>query len=292
MNSILHLIHPQQRDIGFPVRRLLPAAEARSVGPFVFFDHMGPAHFLADTRAGDVRPHPHIGLATVTYLFSGAMMHRDSLGSVQRIAPGDINWMSAGRGIVHSERVPEDIRRQGSAVQGLQMWVALPQEAEESEPAFLHYPAAALPRVELPGVLLHVLAGQIAGAISPVQSYSRTLYVYGELSDDTSLPLAADYPEQAVYVLEGEVAIDGESITPGTLAILKPGQAVILHARGDSRFMLLGGDALDGPRYLWWNFVASSKEKIEAAKMAWERQDPLIFAPVPGDAEEFIPLPA
>lgn len=291
MSNIRHLIHGLTRDIGFPVRRLLPAAAARTVGPFVFFDHMGPVEFDAGTTEGDVRPHPHIGLATVTYLFSGAMMHRDSLGVVQRITPGAVNWMAAGRGIVHSERIPDDIRVQKVPVHGLQMWVALPADQEEGDPLFRHYAAADLPEVELAGVRLHVLAGSAFGVSSPVQTASPTLYVAGSTLTGGELEIDAATEERAVYVVRGEVSVDGEVLAPGTLAILEPGAAVRLRAVGETVFMLLGGAPLDGPRFVWWNFVATSREKIEAAKEAWSQRNQAVFPEIPGETE-WIPLPA
>jgi len=290
MSSIRHIVHAQVRDIGFPVRRLLPAAAVRTVGPFVFFDHMGPVTFAEEGTEGDVRPHPHIGLATVTYLFSGAMVHRDSLGSVQRITPGDINWMTSGRGIAHSERVPEDIREQGVAVQGLQMWVALPKKDEDAEPGFWHYPAADLPLVQRDGAELRVLAGQAFGQTSPVRTHSDTLYVAGRLAAGARLPVAPDYPERAVYVVSGALSIDGEAVEEGTLIVLEPGTTVELAAESATSLMLLGGEPLDGPRFLWWNFVASTKERIETAKTAWASQQRDFFPAVPGETE-FIPLP-
>lgn len=291
MSNIRHLIHGLTRDIGFPVRRLLPAAAARTVGPFVFFDHMGPVEFDAGTTEGDVRPHPHIGLATVTYLFSGAMMHRDSLGVVQRITPGAVNWMSAGRGIVHSERVPDDIRENKVPVHGLQMWVALPADEEICDPLFRHYASEEMPIAETGGARLHVLAGSAFGVTSPVVTSSPTLYVAGSTQDGGELKIAADTSERAVYVVKGEVALDGERLEPGTLAILEPGAEVALKAVGETVFMILGGEPLDGPRFVWWNFVATSREKIEAAKLAWTNRDKDVFPDIPGETE-WIPLPA
>ncbi|MFJ3046639.1 pirin family protein [Herbaspirillum chlorophenolicum] len=290
MSNIRHKIQGLTRDIGFPVRRLLPAAAARTVGPFVFFDHMGPVEFDAGTTEGDVRPHPHIGLATVTYLFSGAMMHRDSLGVVQRITPGAVNWMAAGRGIVHSERVPEDIREQKVPVHGLQMWVALPAGEEDGAPLFHHYPAEQMPVVEVGGAKLHVLAGSAFGASSPVATASPTLYVAGSAEKGAELEIPADVAERAVYVVKGDVSLDGEPLEAGTLAILEPGAAVALKAGSDAVFMLLGGEPLDGPRFVWWNFVATSKDKIEAAKTAWNARDKSMFPDIPGETE-WIPLP-
>ena len=291
MSNILHQIHGLTRDIGFPVRRLLPAAAARTVGPFVFFDHMGPVEFDAGTTEGDVRPHPHIGLATVTYLFSGAMMHRDSLGVVQRITPGAVNWMASGRGIVHSERIPDDIREQKVPVHGLQMWVALPAEQEDSDPLFRHYASEDMPEAQIGGARLHVLAGSAFGVSSPVATASPTLYVAGSTTQGAELEIAADVQERAVYVVRGEVMLDGERMEPGTLAILAPGTAVALKAVGETVFMILGGAPLDGPRFVWWNFVATSREKIEAAKLAWNGRDKNVFPDIPGETE-WIPLPA
>ncbi|MBP0600562.1 pirin family protein [Herbaspirillum sp. LeCh32-8] len=291
MSNILHMIHGLTRDIGFPVRRLLPAAAARTVGPFVFFDHMGPVEFDAGTTEGDVRPHPHIGLATVTYLFSGAMMHRDSLGVVQRITPGAVNWMASGRGIVHSERVPDDIREHKVPVHGLQMWVALPADEEDCDPLFRHYAAEDMPTTEVGGVKLHVLAGSAFGVSSPVVTASPTLYVAGSTVNGGEIAIAADVAERAVYVVKGEVTLDGERLEAGTLAILAPGAAVALKAVGETVFMILGGAPLDGPRFVWWNFVSSSKDKIEAAKEAWTNRNKDVFPDIPGETE-WIPLPA
>ncbi|ADJ64030.1 pirin family protein [Herbaspirillum seropedicae] len=290
MSNIRHKIHGLTRDIGFPVRRLLPAAAARTVGPFVFFDHMGPVEFDAGTTEGDVRPHPHIGLATVTYLFSGAMMHRDSLGVVQRITPGAVNWMAAGRGIVHSERIPDDIREQKVPVHGLQMWVALPADQEDGAPLFHHYAADEMPDTVVGGARLHVLAGSAFGVSSPVQTASPTLYVAGSTTDGATLEIAAEVQERAVYVVRGEVSLDGERLEAGTLAILEPGAAVTLQAEGETVFMILGGAPLDGPRFVWWNFVSTSRDKIEAAKQAWNARDKSVFPDIPGESE-WIPLP-
>ena len=290
MSSIRHLIHGLTRDIGFPVRRLLPAAAARTVGPFVFFDHMGPVEFDSNTTEGDVRPHPHIGLATVTYLFSGAMVHRDSLGVVQRITPGAVNWMSAGRGIVHSERLPDDIRDGKVPVHGLQMWVALPQQQEQGDPSFEHYPAEVMPTITLAGASLHLLVGSAFGHTSPVKTSSATLYLSGQLQAGAGITVPADYSERAVYVVKGNASIDGEALETGVLAVLEPGLEVRLQAQEDTLFMVLGGEPLDGPRFVSWNFVASSKELIESARTAWRTQDREKFPVVPGEVE-WIPLP-
>jgi redox-sensitive bicupin YhaK (pirin superfamily) len=289
MDSILQVVTGVEKDIGFTVRRILPSGKVRMVGPFVFFDHMGPASFLEDTTEGDVRPHPHIGLATVTFLFSGAMMHRDHLGYVQRIVPGDVNWMSAGRGIVHSERIPEDIRKEHTPVQGLQMWVALPQEQEAGEPGFWHYPAAVIPVAEGDGYTVKVLAGTVFGQTSPVATNSPTLYAVGTLDAGKTLALDSRYSERAVYTVNGELTVNGTVLRKGELAVLAEGVDIVLEAGEDSTFMLLGGEPL-GPRFVWWNFVATDKAMIDRAKLAWENQDATVFPVIPGEVER-IPLP-
>jgi redox-sensitive bicupin YhaK (pirin superfamily) len=286
--SIELVITGRARDLGgFTVSRVLPAMKRRAVGPFVFFDHM-TRHELAPGHGMDVRPHPHIGLATVTYLFDGEIVHKDSLGSHQAIAPGDVNWMRAGRGIVHSERTGAERRRTGGVVHGIQSWVALPAAEEESEPAFEHHPRETLPLVERPGARLRVLAGHAFGARSPVGVRSPTLYVHAELEDAAELPLTDEHDERAVYVVEGELACEGASYAPGSMLVMRRGAMPSLHARGATRLMLLGGAALEGPRHVFWNFVSSSKDRIEQAKQQWKRG---AFPKVPGDDVEFIPLP-
>ncbi|WP_374299868.1 pirin family protein [Ferrovibrio sp.] len=282
------VITPRSRDLGegFMVRRILPYAKRRHVGPFVFLDHMGPADF-APGHGLDVRPHPHIGLATVTYLFEGEIMHRDSLGVVQPIRPGDVNWMVAGRGIVHSERTRDELRRSGSALHGIQSWLALPQAHEETAPDFRHYPAAGLPEVELPGARMRLIAGKAFGAVSPVQTFAPMFYLDAVLDDEAVLPLPEDYEERAVYVAIGVVMLDGERYEAGSMLVLRPGSRPRIAAQGPARLMLLGGAPLDGERHLWWNFVSSSKERIEQAKADWRAGR---FVMVPGDPE-FIPLP-
>jgi redox-sensitive bicupin YhaK (pirin superfamily) len=282
------IITPRSRDLGegFMVRRILPYAKRRHVGPFVFFDHMGPADF-APGQGLDVRPHPHIGLATVTYLFEGEIMHRDSLGVVQPIRPGDVNWMVAGRGIVHSERTRDELRRSGSALHGIQSWLALPQSQEETAPDFRHHPAASLPEIELPGVRMRLIAGEAFGAASPVQVFAPMFYLDAVLDDEAVLPLPEEYEERAAYVAIGMVVLDGERYEAGSMLVLKPGSRPRITAQGPARLMLLGGAPLDGERNLWWNFVSSSKERIEQAKADWRAGR---FAMVPGDPE-FIPLP-
>jgi len=278
---------PHVRDLGgFTVRRLLPSAARRTVGPFVFFDHMGPADFAAG-QGIDVRPHPHIGLATVTYLFEGAIEHRDSLGSVQRITAGDVNWMTAGRGIVHSERTPHDLRQSGGRMQGIQTWVALPKPMERCEPAFVHHPAATLPVIELPGARMRLIAGAAFGQTSPVECASSMFYIAVEMEAGASFVLPDAYAERAVYPLSGEVSINQGQLEPGRMAVLNPAEPVTIQAGSAARLMLLGGEALDGDRFLWWNFVASERAAIEEAKERWRNGG---FGAVPGETE-FIPLP-
>jgi redox-sensitive bicupin YhaK (pirin superfamily) len=263
----------------------LPRAALRSVGPFVFFDHMGPATLAAD-RPIAVRPHPHIGLATVTYLWEGSMMHRDSLGFVQEIQPGDVNWMTAGRGIVHSERTPERLLGISHKVHGLQTWVALPREYEEVEPSFAHHPRASLPVVEVPGATLIVVAGHAFGARSPVAVLVDTLYVSIDIKAGASLRIPAEHVERALFPVAGALELDGVALPVGSLALLGPGEP-LLTARSDARVMLVGGAPLDGPRHMFWNFVHSSRERIEQAKADWREGR---FPGVPGE-HEFIPLP-
>ena len=285
--SIERVIEPRPRDLGgFEVRRVLPAAGRNMVGPFIFFDHLGPAQFAAGAGI-DVRPHPHICLATVTYLFTGELVHRDSLGFVQPIRPGDVNWMTAGRGIVHSERTDAVLRQRPTRIHGIQSWVALPTSAEETEPAFFHHPAATLPLIERPGVRMRVIAGTAWGERSPVATFSKTLYVDAELASGARLELADEHRERALYVADGRIALDAGEYTSGHMIVLDPGGKTEIRALADSRVMLVGGESLDGPRYIWWNFVASSQERIEQGKRDWAEQR---FPRVPGETE-FIPLP-
>ncbi|WDD95104.1 pirin family protein [Burkholderia sp. FERM BP-3421] len=286
-DAIKTILKPHVRDIGnLQVRRTLPALAARLVGPFIFFDHMGPAELPAGAGL-DVRPHPHIGLATVTYLFDGAILHRDSLGSVQTIVPGDVNWMTAGRGIVHSERTPDDVRRRGQTIHGIQTWVALPLTHEAGEPSFAHHPAATLPALERDGVALTVIAGDAFGAVSPVATFSRTLYAAARFGARTALGFDADHEERAVYLVDGDLSIDGTPLDAAHMAVLAPGARAALASAGGARVMLLGGDRLDGERFVDWNFVSSSRATIEAAKEAWRDQR---MGQVPGETE-WIPLP-
>jgi redox-sensitive bicupin YhaK (pirin superfamily) len=256
------------------------------VGPFVFFDHMGPAEF-GPGQGIDVRPHPHIGLATVTYLFEGAIEHRDSLGSLQRITAGDVNWMTAGRGIVHSERTPADLRASGGRMQGLQTWVALPRDQEHCDPAFVHHPAATLPMIEMPGVSMRLIAGSAFGQTSPVQCASSMFYIAVEMEAGASFVLPDAYAERGVYPLTGDVSINEGVLPAGQMAVLNQSEPVTLQALSPARLMLLGGEPMDGERFLWWNFVASDRAFIEEAKERWRNGG---FDAVPGETE-FIPLP-
>lgn len=285
--AIEYLFKPSERDLGgFPVRRLLPTLQKQAVGPFIFFDHMGPHQFAAG-EGMDVRPHPHIGLATVTYLYEGEMEHRDSLGNIQTIRPGDVNWMTAGHGIVHSERSPAAARAGVQPIHGIQTWFALPLAFEETEPGFWHHPARSLPVLEEPGLVLRVILGSAYGCTSPVATYGDTLYVAGELSEGAQFDIPPEHEERAVYIASGSAALAGEVLTAGQMAVLRTGATVTLTALADTRLMLIGGEPLDGPRFLWWNFVASSREKIEAAKARWQEGE---FPKVPGETE-WIPLP-
>ena len=285
--ALAAVIVPRPRDIGgFEVRRVLPAAEWRSVGPFVFFDQMGPAE-LAPGAGIDVRPHPHIGLATVTYLFAGTIVHRDSLGSVQSIEPGAVNWMTAGRGIVHSERSDSEIRKRRQKLYGIQIWVALPRQHEERAPDFTHYAAGSLPEIEGEGKTVRVIAGSLFGAASPVKTFSELFYGDALCQAGASLSVGNEHRERAIYLLEGNVEIAGQSFEPGRLLVFSSGDKITIKATSAVRMLVFGGEPLDGPRHLWWNFVSSSRERIEQAKADWKAGR---FAPVPGDAE-FIPLP-
>jgi len=278
--------HAKDLGGGFLVRRFLPSAARQSVGPFVFFDHFGPVTVLPGAGF-DVRPHPHIGLATVTYLFEGAMLHRDSLGSVQLIEPGAINWMTAGRGIVHSERQSPALKDSTYVNHGIQLWAALPQAFEEVEPSFIHTPAAAIPELTVGDADVRVLIGQAWGQTSPVATFAPTIYLDIALPTGGLLELPPLAQELAVYPVDGDVEIDGVLLPAHTLALLTPGQATQLCAPAAVRLMVLGGDALDGHRFISWNFVSSRKERIHQAEDDWRAQR---MAPVPGDAE-FIPLP-
>ena len=278
-------IEPRIRSLGeFDVRRVLPSAERRMVGPFVFLDHMGPAVFPPGKGIA-VRPHPHIGLATITYLFEGEIMHRDSLGYTQLIQAGAVNLMTAGRGIVHSERASDDLAVT-SRLHGIQSWLALPLEHEEMEPGFIHYPTTSLPELSLGGATVRVIMGAAYGARSAVATYSPTLYLEMRLPAGTELALPKDVSERAAYVVEGAVTVAGVEYREGTMLVARTGADVRLRASVPSRVMVVGGEPL-GPRHIWWNFVSSSKERIEQAKRDWTEN---AMGKVPGD-DEFIPLP-
>jgi redox-sensitive bicupin YhaK (pirin superfamily) len=287
-SAIETVILPRTRDLGdgFQVRRALPSMRRRMVGPFIFFDQMGPAVFRSG-QGLDVRPHPHIGLATVTYLFEGEILHRDSLGTVQAIRPGAVNWMTAGRGIVHSERTPPSARASGGRLFGIQIWVALPTADEEREPAFTHTPADALPVVDGGGARIRIIAGSLFGARSPVRTSSELFYADAALQSGARVELAAEHEERAVFIAEGSATVGGEAFVAGQLAIIRPRQPVLIAATGPTRALLFGGAALDGPRHIWWNLVSSSRERIEQAKSDWAAGR---FPNVPGETE-FIPLP-
>jgi len=275
------------RDLGgFDVRRVLPFAERRMVGPFIFLDQMGPVAF--DPPGGlDVRAHPHIGLATVTYLFEGAILHRDSLGTEQVIRPGDVNWMTAGSGIAHSERTPGELRPGGARLYGIQSWVALPAAVEERTPRFAHHAKLDLPVVEGEGLHVRLIAGALYGARSPVETASDLFHADAMMEPGARLEIPADWIERAAYLVSGAVTIDGQAFTAGQMMVLKPGARIGLTATVPSRLMLLGGEPLESPRYIWWNFVSSSKERLEAAKADWRAGR---FGAVPGEIDP-LPLP-
>ena len=271
---------------GFNVNRVLPQAAVRSVGPFVFFDSFGPVEMLPGAGM-DVRPHPHIGLATITYLFEGSIVHRDSLGSVQTVAPGDVNWMTAGRFIVHSERTAPELRAAGHRLHGIQSWIGLPRADEDCEPDFHHIESGDLPSKADGGVSLRIVAGQAFGLVSPVRVFSDIFYVDARFAAGSSLKMSDEHAERAVFVVAGSLKIGGTSYEKGTLIVLDPGERAILSASTPAAAMLLGGAPLDGPRHLWWNFVSSSKETIERAKAEWRAKPQ---GHIEGDPE-FIPLP-
>ncbi len=281
-------IVPRAVDLGeMEVRRVLPARERQMVGPFIFVDQMGPAEFLTD-QGIDVRPHPHINLATVTYLLEGEILHRDSLGTEMAIRPGAVNWMKAGRGIVHSERTAPALKATGQRLFGMQTWVALPEAEEESDPAFVHHGVDELPHVNDGKLGLRLIAGRTHGLSSPLKTASETLYADIALRAGGRFDVEAEMAERALYVLSGTVSLDGASHEAGRLLILRPGGRVDVTAETDARLMLYGGEPMEGPRYIWWNFVSSRLERIEAAKEEWAKGR---FETVPGDEEEFIPLP-
>jgi len=286
---MIELVIEQRRiDLGgFEVGRVLPYAKHRMVGPFIFFDHMGPATFPKGfPRTVDVRPHPHIGLSTISYLFEGEMTHRDSVGAVQEIRPGEVNWMTAGRGITHSERF-EHLRSQGGPMNGIQTWVALPVEFEETDPAFVHVPGGELPTYEGGGMWARLIVGEAFGAKSPVKTHSPMFYVHWRLDAGAKANLPAEYPERAAYVASGVVEVDGREFTEGQMMVFSPGQAITFEAKTPAIVMLLGGEPV-GPRFIEWNFVASSKDRIEQAKADWRAGRMKL---PDADDQEFIPLP-
>lgn len=287
--TVALVVESRTRELGdgFSVRRLLPSAARRMVGPFIFVDHMGPVR-LPPNHGIDVRPHPHINLATVTFLFDGEILHRDSLASEQPIRPGDVNWMVAGRGIVHSERTPRAARQAGPSIHGMQLWVALSKAEEEAPPSFQHHPAATIPSLDPPGAHLRIIAGSAYGQTSPVRVSSPLYYVEANLEAGTRLLLPDEQPERAAYVVSGAVSVDGKTYPEGVMVVFREGSAAGVQALEPSRVLLLGGAPLDGERHIWWNFVSSSKERIERAKDDWRNGR---FGKVPGDETEFIPLP-
>jgi redox-sensitive bicupin YhaK (pirin superfamily) len=294
VEAIETIIVPRAVDLGeMEVRRVLPAVQRQMVGPFIFVDQMGPAEFLTD-QGIDVRPHPHINLSTLTYLFEGQILHRDSLGTEVAIEPGAVNWMKAGRGIVHSERTAVERKRTGQRLFGIQTWMALPEREEESDPAFVHHGADALPVVEADGIAARLIAGAAFGARSPLVTASDTLYADVSLAPGARAPVEANAEERALYTIEGTIEVAGDTFEPGQLLVLRPGDPITVAARDDgtgrgARFMLFGGAPMEGPRWIWWNFVSSRRERIEEAKEEWRRGR---FQTVPGDETEFIPLPA
>lgn len=282
------LIIPRAVDLGeMEVRRALPSRKRQMVGPFIFFDQMGPAEFLTN-QGIDVRPHPHINLSTLTYLFDGEIMHRDSLGTAQTILPGAVNLMRAGRGIVHSERTREELRASGQYLFGIQTWLALPESMEEDAPSFAHHSAETMPIIKDSGLTVRLIAGEGFGGKSPVKTAAEALYADIQLDAGTRLPIEPTFDERALYTISGTIEIAGQSYEPGQLLVLHPRDTITVRAGTDARFMLFGGAPMEGPRYIWWNFVSSRLERIEQAKEEWANG---IFDTIPGDEEEFIPLP-
>ena len=294
LDDIDTLIVPRARDIGgFEVRRALPAPRRQMVGPFIFFDQIGPAEFLTG-QGIDIRPHPHIGLGTVTYLYEGEFQHRDSLGTDQMIHPGAVNWMVAGHGVTHSERTSAATRKGESRLFGIQTWVALPESAEDQPASFEHHGQAALPVLEGEGKHLRLIMGRGWGATAPVSTFSEMFYADVTMQAGAKLPLPDDHEDRGVYVIQGSISVAGEVFEAGRMMVFRPGDAITLTAGAQgARLVALGGETLNGPRYIWWNFVASSRDKIEAAKVAWAAGDWAHgrFQLPPGDDDDFIPLP-
>ena len=288
MHSIELVIKARPGDIGgFTVARVLPFAKRRMVGPFIFFDHMGPSTFLPGNGI-DVKPHPHIGLATVTYLYEGALTHRDSLGHVQDIHPGDVNWMIAGEGIVHSERTPVTLRKNKFQMHGIQTWVALPQKDEDSLPSFNHYPFSTLPRWVKGGINFRLIAGEAFGHISPVETFSKMFYIDIFSEQENELYIKDElFGERALYIAEGHITISGEEFRSRNLIVFKNGHEIKVALQKNTRCLLLGGESFKEKRFIWWNFVSSTENKIEKAKIKWKKQN----FPIVPDENEFVPLP-
>lgn len=288
VGPVLETLLPTSHNLGdFTVRRSLPAKTRTMVGPFVFYDEAGPAT-LAPGNGIDVRPHPHIGLATVTYMLKGSFVHRDSLGSTQLIEPGAVNLMTAGRGIVHSERSPDGVRAAGSDLWAIQTWLALPDAVEECAPAFEHVPQVQLPVIEGAGARARIIMGSLWGATAPVTTYAGTIYADILLEAGGAIPIDAEADERALYVVSGEASLDGEALPPAALHVLQPGYAATLRSANGARIMLCGGEAFTSPRHVWWNFVSSSKDRLLQAREDWEA---MRFPLIPDDNQEFIPLP-
>ncbi|MEZ5823350.1 MAG: pirin family protein [Geminicoccaceae bacterium] len=292
--QIKNLIVPRARDLGgFEVRRALPSPKRQMVGPFIFFDQAGPAEFLTG-HGVDVRPHPHIGLGTVTYLYKGEFEHRDSLGSRQVILPGAVNWMIAGHGVTHSERTSEETRKKPHSLFGIQTWVALPEDAEDADPGFEHHPKDTLPKIEAEGVHLRLILGRAYGERAPVKMFSDMFYADVTMRAGAVVPLPDDHEDRGIFVSEGSIEVAGDTFEAGRMMVFRPGDRIAVRAgEQGARLMLLGGETLNGPRYIWWNFVASSIERLEQAKEDWRagKWDDGRFALPPDDREEFIPLP-
>lgn len=287
-DPVLTTIIPSSKDIGgFEVMRALPSRKKRMIGPFIFWDQMGPGEFLTN-QGLDVRPHPHINLSTLTYLFDGEILHRDSLGTEQTIKAGAVNLMTAGKGITHSERTPDALRPVNTNLFGIQSWLALPEKYEEIEPNFEHTQKEELPILDAEGKKIRLVMGDAYGEKSSVTQYTKTLYVDVEMKPETSLPVPKDFEERGIYVLQGNISLNGTSYESGQLLVLKPNDDITIKAHSQSRLLIMGGDAFNEPRYIWWNFVSSRKERIEQAKQDWKDGK---FANVPGDEKEFIPLP-
>lgn len=286
-NSINLIIEPRAKDIGITVRRILPWAKKRMVGPFIFLDHMGPAHLHPPKDHMDVRPHPHIGLSTLTYLFEGAILHRDSLGVVQTIVPGEVNWMTAGKGIAHSERESQEARLHDRTIHGLQFWVALPKDKEDMSPTFEHYEIPQIPKHDIGSALIDIVAGTAFGKTSPLKAYSPMQFMILKGRAEGSIEIPSQGHELAVYVVEGQVELDGQIFTKEKMIVMNQGSDIHLKFSADALVAILGGEPFPEPRFIWWNLVSSSQEKIELAKASWKDGT---FPQVPGDSER-IPLP-